>query len=183
MQNQWENGVCLALPSLLIFWQESHIVGFPIAGRWSSIILLIIETFRFHISKGKIQIRVSLKNLISHQGAGAATSSKNKFHVSGDLWVLLEIMGKFATASYQRCNKDSCFSSMFPVGASSSKVNLTWDLCQYRLNVCTLKVPWHRVQSLGLWPTVLIFLLEQNKIKSLVTLRACTAFQHSGAIY
>lgn len=56
MQNQWENGVHLALPSLLIFWQESHIVGFPIAGRWSSIILLIIQTFRFHIAKGKIQI-------------------------------------------------------------------------------------------------------------------------------
>lgn len=97
-------------------------MAFPLVGRWSLATLLFIETLRCHTAKGKIQ-RVSLKNLNSNQQAGSATSRHEEFQVSGDLWVLAEIMGKFAT--YQSGDKDSCFSILFPVGVSFSKVNLT----------------------------------------------------------
>lgn len=40
---------------------KSHIVGFPIAGRWSTVAILIMETLRFHIAKGKIQVQFLFK--------------------------------------------------------------------------------------------------------------------------
>lgn len=97
--------------------------------------------------------------------------ARRKFQMSG---VFAEIMGKFA--AFLSFSKDG-FSILFPVGVSYSKVNLISGLCQYRLNVYTLKVPWHRVQSLGLSLTVLISLLEESEVTS--NADSIYSFQHS----
>jgi len=150
-------------------WFSKHggvglMVGLDLRGLLQPMILWVYERFRCHVATAHIHIQFlwKISSVIREQVLQQAVKRSFRFLETSGMSV--EITGKFATASYQRCNEDRCFSSMFPVGASSSKVTLTSGFCRYRLNISALKVPWCRIQSFGLSPTVLIFVLEGRKV-------------------